>query len=191
MTASNHPPFRVLLSRDDILRRIHELSRLLADEVAHEPPCLVAVVEGARPLARHLQRLLPGGLPVHEIAAKSYGGGTESSGTVEVRGGYDIPCAGRTVVLIEDIVDTGRTIARLRGHFAERGAKACRVVTLLDKPSRRVVDVVPDHIGFDIPDEFVIGFGMDIDGRYRELEDIVVYDAEIEKVWQRARAAGG
>ncbi|MCA8950684.1 MAG: hypoxanthine phosphoribosyltransferase [Planctomycetes bacterium] len=192
-TTGRFPPFRVLLSRDEILRRIHELVRQLTADLgegyADGPPCLVAVVEGARPLARTVQRLLPGALPVHEIKASSYGSGTESAGTVEVLGGRDIPCAGRTVILIEDIVDTGRTIARLREHFRAAGALHCRVLTLLDKPSRRVADVVPDYIGFDIPDEFVIGFGMDIAGRYRELPDIVIYDAEIEKVFERTALA--
>ncbi|MCR9248488.1 MAG: phosphoribosyltransferase family protein [bacterium] len=187
--SNTNPPFRVLLSRDDIVRRIHELVRDLTAGTTDEPPCLVAVVEGARPLARHLQRLIPGGLPVHEIRASSYGGGTTSSGQVSVSGGAEIPCEGRVVLLIEDIVDTGRTIARLKEHFLGAGAKECRVVTLLDKPSRRVVDVVADHIGFEIPDEFVIGFGMDIDGRYRELEDVVIYDADIERAHQRAAAA--
>lgn len=181
------PPFRVLFAQDQILRRVHELARALSEARGDEPPCLVAVVEGARPLARHLQRLLPGGLPVHEIGARSYSG-TESSGEVTVRGGEDIPCQGRDVVLIEDIVDTGRTVATLRAHFLGRGASSCRIVTLLDKPDRRVVDVALDHVGFEIPDEFVIGFGMDIDGRYRELPDIVIYDADLEKTYVRAAA---
>lgn len=180
------PPFRVLLDRDAILRRIHELARELAAATGPEPPCLVAVVEGARPLARHLQKLVPGNLPVHEIAASSYAKGTVSSGTVAVRGGADIPCRGRDVVLIEDIVDTGRTIAKLKEHFAEQGARSVRVCSLLDKPERRVVEVAIDFCGFRIPDEFVIGFGMDIDGRYRELPDIVLYDPAVE----RAHAAG-
>lgn len=179
MTTS--PPFRVLLHRDAILRRIHELAREVAAALGPEPPCLVAVVEGARPLARHLQRLLPGHLPVHEVAASSYATGTVSSGTVVVRGGSDIPCRGRHVVLIEDIVDTGRTIHKLKEHFAQQGAASVRVVSLLDKPERRVVAVDIDFCGFRIPDEFVIGFGMDIDGRYRELPDVVVYDPAVER----------
>jgi len=126
---------------------------------------------------------------VHEIAASSYARGTVSSGTVDVRGGADIPCRGRDVVLIEDIVDTGRTIAKLKDHFAQRGARSVRVVSLLDKPERRVVDVAIDFCGFRIPDEFVIGFGMDIDGRYRDLPDVVLYDPAIERAHGAAEAS--
>ena len=85
-------------------------------------------------------------------------------------------------MLIEDIVDTGRTIAALREWLAARGARSVRVVTLLSKPSRRVVDVDVEHIGFEIPDEFVLGFGMDLDGRYRELPDVVIYDRDVEQI---------
>jgi len=185
MQEHSAPPFRVLLSREEIQRRVHELARAVSRDLGDEPPCLVAVVEGARPLAHHLQLLLPGGLPVHDIVARSYRG-TESSGKVTVRGGGEIPCAGRDVVLIEDIVDTGRTVVALQEHFREHGATSCRIVSLLDKPSRRLVDVTIDYVGFEIPDEFVIGFGMDLDGRYRELPDIVIYDADIERAHQRA-----
>jgi hypoxanthine phosphoribosyltransferase len=187
MSTPTFPPFRVLLSNDRIQRRIRELVAELTAALGGEPPCLVAIVEGARPLARHLQRLLPGALPVYEIGASSYRG-TASTGEVVVRGGDDIPCAGRDVVLIEDIVDTGRTIARLRDYFRARGARSCRVVTLLDKPDRRVVEVELEHIGFRIPDEFVLGFGMDLDGRYRELPDVVIYEPEVERAHAHAAA---
>ena len=90
---------------------------------------------------------------------------------------------GRQVVLIEDIVDTGRTVAALRERFGALGASGVRVVSLLSKPSRRVVDVEVEHVGFEIPDEFVIGFGMDLDERYRDLPDVVVYDADVERAF--------
>jgi hypoxanthine phosphoribosyltransferase len=90
------------------------------------------------------------------------------------------------VLLLEDIVDTGRTVAALQRHFAAAGARSCRVATLLSKPSRRVDDVRLDYVGFEIPDVFVIGFGMDVAGRYRELPDVVVYDAGVETAFSRA-----
>lgn len=187
------PPFRVLFSHDQILRRCHELARTIEADRHHDggaPPCLVAVLEGARPFARVLQRLLPGNLPVHEIRASSYVG-QHSSGTVTVTGA-PIPCRGQSVLLLEDIVDTGRTIAALREHFTAAGAARCRIATLLSKPSRRVVSVELDYVGFEIPDEFVLGFGMDLDGRYREMPDVVVYEAAVEAAFRaRAAAIGG
>ncbi|MCA8951020.1 MAG: hypoxanthine phosphoribosyltransferase [Planctomycetes bacterium] len=193
MSTPGEPPFRVLLPERQIVRRIRELARALQDGMGSEPPCLVAVIEGARPLAAMLQRLLPGSLPLHEVAASSYRG-TASSGQVSVVERAELPCRGRDVVLIEDIVDTGRTVAALRAHFGAKGARHCRVVTLLDKPDRRCTEVAIDHVGFTIPDEFVIGFGMDIDGRYRALPDIVIYDAEVERAFagrSRSDPAGG
>lgn len=175
-------PFRVLFSHTDILRRSRELARELRESLGNAPPCLVQVIQGARPFARLIQLGLPGGLPVHDVRAKSYEG-TESTGEVKITmlGELGEPTVrGRVVVLLEDIVDTGRTIAALREHFLALGATAVRVVSLLSKPSRRVVDVAVEHIGFEIPDEFVIGFGMDLDERFRELPDVVVYDPDLD-----------
>jgi len=184
------PPFRVLISHDQILRRVHEMVRAILAVHHGEPPLLVAVIEGARPFARQLQKLMPGQVPVHEVRASSYGSGTESSGVVTLSKGAEVPCRDRHVLLLEDIVDTGRTIAALRRYFAAAGASSCRVATLLSKPSRRLIEGPLDFVGFEIPDEFVIGFGMDLDGRYRELPDVVVYDAAVERAFQQAAAAG-
>lgn len=176
------PPFRCLFTNLEILTRTRELGRELQDELGSEPPCLVQVVEGARPFARLVQQGFVG-QRMHDVRAKSYEG-TVSTGEVQIEmlegfGAMDV--VDREVVLIEDIVDTGRTIEALRAHFLALGARRVRVISLLSKPSRRVVDVQVEHIGFEIPDEFVIGFGMDLDERYRELPDVVVYDAEVER----------
>lgn len=178
---SSFPPFRVLLSNEQILRRIRELARQIRSDMGDEPPVLVMVIEGARTFARQIQLALGGNLTIHEIRASSYGDGTVSSGTVTISGGPAESVAGRTVILLEDIVDTGRTIAALRTKFLADGAKDCRVATLLSKPSRRVVEVPLHYMGFEIPDEFVIGYGMDYAGRFRELPEVVIYEAEVEQ----------
>lgn len=180
------PPhaFRVLIPHDAVVRRIRELADSLRRDFPAAPPLPVVVIEGARMFARHLQRLLPWDFPWHEMRASSYGTGTVSSGSVQLgpQNGFDV--AGRSVLLVEDIVDTGRTIAALRERFLAQGAREVRVATLLSKPSRRVVEVALEYVGFEIPDEFVIGFGMDYAGRYRELEEVVVYEES------RATASG-
>jgi len=177
-----HPPFPVLFSQEQIQRRTFELVREIQGVIDDEPPVLIAVIEGARPFARLIQQGLADGLPVHEVRAKSYEG-TESTGEVKITpvGGEAPDVRGKRVLLLEDIVDTGRTMAALREYYDDQGAAEVRVATLLSKPSRRVVDVQVEHIGFEIPDEFVLGFGMDLDGRYRELRDVVVYDADVER----------
>ncbi len=187
--SAQFPPFRVLFSRDQILRRAQELARSITAATQPEPPMLVAVIEGARPFARMIQQLVPGSLPVHEVRASSYAG-TQSTGTVQITLGKDLPVSGRHVLLLEDIVDTGRTIHALQKHFLGAGASTCRVASLLSKPSRRVVDVTIDYLGFDIPDEFVLGCGMDLDGRYRELPDIVIYEADVERAFVARSGAG-
>jgi len=171
------PPFPILISNAQIRRRTHELARQIAAAHQDAPPVLVAVMEGARTFALLLARSLPCGLPVHAISASSYGSGTQSSGVVKVVETGDIAVRGRSVLLVEDIVDTGRTVTAMRGHFLSKGAAGFSVVTLLDKPARRVVPVELRYTGFTIPDTFVVGFGMDLDGRWRELPDVVLVDA--------------
>ena len=170
------PAFEVLIDRTRILRRIAELARAI--KARHADPselCVVAVMDGARVFCRQLVPLLDPALPVHEIRAKSYIG-TQSSGSVTISGGETLRVADREVLIVEDIVDTGRTVARLREQFLAQGARGVQVVTLLSKPSRREVAVELAFVGFEIEDRFVIGFGMDYEGRFRELPEVVVYD---------------
>lgn len=175
MSEARAASFPIYLDSDVILRRVAELARDIADDAGDQPPLLVSVIEGARVFARHLQKRLPFQVPIHEIRASSYGDGTVSSGAVSVTGGDAIPVAGRSVVLIEDIVDTGRTVARLDEWFRDRGAADFKVATLLTKPARRVVEVDLAYVGFEIDDLFVIGFGMDYAGRYRDLPHVAIY----------------
>jgi hypoxanthine phosphoribosyltransferase len=169
--------FRTLIDAVTIERRIREIARDLAARYPDAPPVSIAVIEGARVFTRHLMAYLPWkNTVVHEVRASSYGDGMESRGSVAVSGGDSIPVDGQRVVLLEDIVDTGRTVARLREYFLGRGAVDVTVVTLLSKPSRRVVDVELAFVGFDIPNEFVIGFGMDVAGKFRELDRVAIYE---------------
>jgi hypoxanthine phosphoribosyltransferase len=168
--------FRVLIQNETILRRVRELASVIQRDFPGEPPVGVIVIDGARMFARHLQRHLARAMEWHELRASSYGSGTTSSGQVALGAQGDLCVSGRSVLVVEDIVDTGRTIAALRERFLAQGAKEVRVATLLSKPSRRVVEVALEYVGFEIPDEFVIGFGMDYAGRYRELEEVVVYE---------------
>ena len=191
--SESFPSFRVLFSNDEILRRSHELTRELQQCLGDEPPCLVQVIQGARPFAALIRAGLHGQLPVYDVRAKSYKG-THSTGEVKVTmlDGLDAKTVeSRDVVLLEDIVDTGRTIAALREHFMGLGARSVRVVSLLSKPSRRVIDVAVEHIGFEIADEFVIGFGMDLDERYRDLPDLVVFEASVELDYLKTQAQQG
>lgn len=174
--------FPTLIARDVLNRRIAELAVELGTAFADEPPCLVVVLEGARTFANQLCQRLPGKPSYHGIQAKSYRSGTVSSGKVDILATEELPVRDRVVLLIEDIVDSGRTAAAIQAHLLQLGAREVRVITLLSKPSRRVVDVELGWVGFEIPDEFVIGFGMDANGRFRELDHIAVYrEAMVEE----------
>jgi len=167
--------FPTLIAREVLNRRIAELAVEVGTAFPDRPPCLVTVLEGARRFADELCRRLPGKPGYHSICASSYGPGTVSFGKVELLAPDELPVRNRLVLLIEDIVDTGHTAQRLYSHLEDMGAEEIRLITLLSKPSRREVDVKLDWVGFEIPNEFVIGFGMDVDGKYRELDHVAVY----------------
>jgi len=171
------PQFPVLIDGQTIARRIHELARELRVR-AEEEPHFIAVLAGARPFADQLLLALGREKGAYDSIRLASYVGTESSGEVRLLKDLDHDVTGKRVVILEDIVDTGRTILALRSLLFERGAASVETLTLLSKPSRRVVEVPLDGVGFEVPDLFVIGFGMDLDGKYRDLPYVGVYQAE-------------
>ncbi len=137
-------------------------------------PLAVCILKGSVPFFADLIRAIPLPLETEYIALSSYGAGTASSGAVHIGKDIEADVAGRDVLIVEDIVDSGRTLAFLCGHLAARRPRSVRVVTLLDKPSRRAVPFSPDYVGFAVDDVFVVGCGMDYAGRYRNLPYIGV-----------------
>ena len=129
----------------------------------------MAVLKGAFMFASDLARQIPGDVSLDFIAVSSYASGTTSSGEVRLLKDLDMPLAGRHVVIVEDIVDSGATLAYLRQVLRARDPETLRTACLLDKPSRRLIDVRPDYVGFTIPDYFVVGYGLDHAERYRNL----------------------
>jgi len=165
-----------VISADDISQRVRELGAEISAAYEGREPVLVLVLHGAFIFAADLARALTTGHRVESLALASYDG-RESSGEVQVSKdlGYDI--AGRDVLIVEDIVDTGRTAAAALELLGSRGPRSIEVVTLLDKPSRRVMDVRPRWVGFEIENIFVVGYGLDLDGRFRGLPYIADADA--------------
>lgn len=165
-----------VISAEAISRRVGELGAEISEAYAGREPVLVLVLHGAFIFAADLARALTTGHRVESLALASYDG-RESSGEVQVSKdlGYDI--AGRDVLIVEDIVDTGRTAAAALALLESRGPRSIEVATLLDKPSRRVMDVKPRWVGFEIENIFVVGYGLDLDGRFRGLPYIADADA--------------
>ena len=164
----------VLLSRDEISERIGELARDIEADYGDRTPLLVGVLKGAVMVVSDLARELRIPLEMDWMAVSSYGSGTVSSGVVRILKDLDTDLTGRHVLIVEDIIDSGLTLSWLRQNLESRGAASVEICTLLRKPSRLKVDVPVKYIGFDVPNEFVVGYGLDYDERYRNRHDVVV-----------------
>ena len=167
---------RVLIPSDRLQGRIAELGREIAAHSEGMDLVLVGVLRGAFIFLADLLRSLPASVSVDFIAASSYGGGTQSSGDVRITQDLTASVRGRDVILVEDIVDTGLTLRALLGHMTAHQPRTLRSCALLSKPTRRVLPIEADWTGFEIPDEFVIGYGLDYDERYRGLPYIATLD---------------
>ncbi len=165
---------RVLISRSKLQRRIDEIARQIRLDFKDEPLHLVGVLKGAVFFLSDLARRIPGEVSFDFIAVSSYGKGTHSSGQVRMIKDLDASIEGRTVILVEDILDTGMTLQYLLRIFQQRKPKHLRIAALLDKPERRIAAVHADYVGFTIPNEFVIGYGLDYAERYRNLPHVGV-----------------
>jgi hypoxanthine phosphoribosyltransferase len=168
---------RVLIPAEDLRARVDELGRQLRSDYAGRTPILVGVLKGAVVFLADLMRAIDAPCECDFIAVSSYGASTRSSGIVELTKDLSVPIEGRDVLIVEDIVDTGRTLAYLLRNLETRQPRTVRVCALLDKVSRREVPVELDYVGFAIPDEFVVGYGLDFAGLYRNLPYIGVLDA--------------
>ncbi len=166
---------KVLLSSDEIQARILEMGRQITADYADREPHLVGVLKGACPFMTDLAQAIDLPLTLDFIAVSSYGAATKTSGEVKLVKDLDQGLEGRDLLVIEDIVDTGLTLNYLRGLLRARGPRTLKVVTLLSKPSRRLVSVEVDYVGFTIEDHFVVGYGLDYNERYRNLRDIKIY----------------
>jgi hypoxanthine phosphoribosyltransferase len=163
---------RVLISRDRIHRRIKQLAKEIRRDFPQQPLHLVGVLKGAVFFLADLARQIPGEVSFDFIALSSYGKNTHSSGQVRLTRDLDSSIENKTVIVVEDILDTGMTMQYLLRVFQQRKPKDLRVAVLLDKPSRRVTPVRADYVGFEIPNEFVVGYGLDYAERYRNLLDV-------------------
>jgi hypoxanthine phosphoribosyltransferase len=160
---------RVLITGGRIQRRIRELAREIRKDFPVEPLHLVSVLKGGVFFLTDLARSIAGEVSFDFIAVSSYGQNTHSSGQVRLTRDLDSSIEGKTVVVVEDILDTGMTLEYLLRLFQQRKPKHLRVAVLLDKPERRIAAVHADYVGFAIPNEFVVGYGLDYAERYRNL----------------------
>ena len=168
---------RILISRDEIAARVAELGEAIGRDYAGRAPLLVGVLKGAVVFTADLLRAIPLPAAMDFMAVSSYGSGTRSSGVVRLTADLSVSIEGRDVIIVEDVIDSGRTISYLRRNLATRHPRSLSLCVLLDKVSRREVDVEVDYVGFVIPDEFVVGYGLDYDGWHRNLPDLAALEA--------------
>lgn len=167
---------RVLLPEDELAARIKELGDQISKDYEGESVFIVCILKGASFFACELAKRISVPVIIDFMATSSYGSGTVSTGEVKVKKDLDLSVEGQNVIIVEDIIDSGNTLNFLGALFKERNAKSVRMCTMLDKPDRREVDVHVDYTGFTIPDQFVVGYGLDYDQRYRNLPYIGVVE---------------
>ena len=173
---------RVLLSEDEIREKVRELGGKITADYKNSNLMLVTVLKGAVVFLADLMRQIDVPAEIEFMVVSSYGSGVKSSGVVKIVKDLDVPLAGKDILIVEDILDSGLTLSYIKELLESRGPRSIRIATLLDKPSRRKVDLQADYIGFSVPDEFVIGYGLDYDEKYRNLPYIGILKPEVYSV---------
>ena len=161
----------VLISEEQIDKMLDEVAAKINRDYAGKDLLIVGILTGAFIFTADLTRRLDVNVEVDFMQVSSYEG-TESTGDLKIRKDLSVDITGRDVLVVEDIIDTGRTLALLRDILLKKGAKSVRLCTAFDKPDRRVNDLVPDYCGIVIPDEFVVGYGLDLDGQFRNFREV-------------------
>ncbi len=159
---------KILISEKEICERSKELGRKISEDYRGKKPLLVGLLKGSVPFMAELMKHIELDIEIDFMDVSSYDG-TESVGDVRIDKDLSNSARGDDIILVEDIVDTGRTLQVVIDFLYQKGASSVKVVSLLDKPDRRVVDIKADYVGFVVPNEFVVGFGLDYNQKYRNL----------------------
>lgn len=159
----------VLLSEEEIKKIVARLGKQITEDYKDKNLLMISILKGSVVFMSDLMRAVDTTCKIDFMCVSSYGSATRSSGNVKIIKDLDIDLHGYDVLLVEDILDSGNTLYYVRGLLAQRGAKSIRICTFLDKPSRRTADISADYVGSEIGDEFVVGYGLDFDEKYRNL----------------------
>lgn len=170
---------RVLVTREEIAAKVKELGRRINADYQGKSPVVVCILKGAVIFFSDLLRELDLPLDIDFMAISSYGSSTKSTGVVKLVKDLDRDVNGRDVLVVEDIVDSGMTLHYIKSELLHRGATSVRIATLLDKPARRRVELNVEYSCFNIPDAFVVGYGLDYDEKYRNLPDVGILHPRI------------
>ena len=169
---------KVLVPEEDVAKRIKELGEQISKDYGGETVYLICILKGSIFFTCELAKRITSPVEIDFMSVSSYGAGTSSSGVVKIGKDLDTTIEGKNVLVVEDIIDSGRTLSYLLQNLKTRNPKSLKLCTLLDKPDRRVCDVKVDYVGFEIPDEFVVGYGLDYAQKYRNLPYIGVVELQ-------------
>lgn len=170
---------RVLLDEEEIRAKVKELGEAITRDYRGKNLLLVTVLKGAAVFLADLMRRIDIPAEIDFMVVSSYGSGVKSSGVVKIVKDLDIALADKDILIVEDILDSGMTLSYIKELLQSRAPKSIRIVTLLDKPDRRKVELQADYSGFTVPDEFVVGYGLDYDEKYRNLPYIGILKPEV------------
>ena len=165
-----------MISEEEVNKRILEIGKMISEKYAGKSIHLICVLKGGAFFMTELAKRITVPVTIDFMSVSSYGSGSESSGVVKFVKDLDEPLEGKDVIVVEDIIDSGRTLSYLMEILKKRNPKSLALCTLLDKPDRRVKEVKVDWVGFEIPDKFVVGYGLDYDQKYRNLPYIGVVE---------------
>ena len=172
---------KVLLTEEQILNRIKEIGKAISNEYNGKNLLVVGILKGSVMFASELIKNITIPCEIDFMAVSSYGSSTETSGVVRILKDLDHGIEGKDVIIVEDIIDSGVTLDYLLNYLKARKANSIEIVTLLTKPSRRMVNIDVKHCGFEVPDEFLVGFGLDYDEKYRNLPYVGILKEEVYK----------
>ena len=170
---------KVMISHDEIVDAAKKLGAQLTKDYQDKNPILVGVLKGSVPFMAELIKHIDTHVELDFMVVSSYHGGTSSSGVINIKKDVDQDVSGRHVLFIEDIIDTGQTVKNLRDMFKDRNVASVKIATLLDKPEGRVVEIEADYTCFTIPNEFVVGYGLDYNENYRNIPYVGVLKEEV------------
>ena len=163
------PDMEILITQQQLADRVKELGREITEEYRGRELLMVGILKGSVPFMADLMRAVDLDLKIDFMSVSSYGNATSTSGVVRILKDLDSDIRDKNVLIVEDIVDTGLTLAYLKEYLASRNPASLKIATILDKPSRRKADITPDYVGFEVEDKFIVGYGLDASQRYRNL----------------------
>lgn len=169
MTKKKYDFSEVLISQKEIENRVAELGEQISRDYEGKELLLIGILKGSVIFMADLMKAIRLDLEMDFMSVSSYGGATSSSGVVRILKDLDEDIRGKNVLIVEDIIDTGLTLAYIKEYLEKRGPESLRIVTLLDKPARRKVNLAVDYVGFEVEDKFIVGYGLDINQKYRNL----------------------